>query len=372
MSTNVSDLPALDHGARLAALAEHIGSLDVDAFLVTDLTDIRWATGFNGSNGWLVIRDRDAVLGTDGRYLDKAREETAGTGVTVIAEQLATRLHERLVESCAGTDAVGIDAGRLTHTRWQQLAGDLAVVNVTSPIGELRRHKDDAEIARIEQAAAATDRALAEVEPILLATTDAPVTEHDIRTELEYRMRLHGADDRSYDTIVAAGPHHAARPHHGATRRPIVEGDMVIIDVGGLVDGYHSDMTRSWVIGEPTALHRELFELTAASQRAGLDALRAGIAARDVDAACRGHFTEHGYGDWFVHGTGHGVGLQIHESPFESRISTETLVAGDVVTVEPGLYRDGVGGVRIEDLAVVTESGHRVLTHSPKREPGTY
>ncbi len=178
-------------------------------------------------------------------------------------------------------------------------------------------------------------------------------------------------DDRVVAAVVGAGPDHAARPHHEASRRTIVEGDMVIIDVGGLVEGYHSDMTRSWVIGEPTPLHRELFELTARAQRAGLDALAGGVAAKDVDAACRNCFAAAGYADWFVHGTGHGVGLQIHESPFESRVSTEVLVAGDVVTVEPGLYRGGVGGVRIEDLALVTESGHRVLTHSPQRTPGS-
>lgn len=336
--------------------------------LVTDLTDVRWLTGFTGSNGWVVVRGDRIVLGTDGRYLDRAMAETAGSGAEVLAEQLAAKLRERLVELCSGASTVELDPASVTHAMWSQLSAELPTVATASPIGALRRSKDDAEIARIELAAQAADAALAEVEPLLLATADEPMTEHDVRTELEYRMRRHGADDRSYDTIVAAGPSHSARPHHEAGRRTIVEGDMVIIDVGGLVDGYHSDMTRSWVIGEPTAQQREMFALTAASQRAGLDALGAGVAAVDVDAACRDLYAEAGYGDWFVHGTGHGVGLQIHESPFHSRVSTETLVAGDVVTVEPGLYRDGVGGVRIEDLAVVTESGHRVLTHAPQRD----
>ncbi len=350
---------------------ERLADRQVDALLVTDLTDVRWLTGFTGSNGWVVVRPDSVTLGTDGRYLDRARAETATSGAHVVAEQIASRLRERLVETCAGADAVASDAGSLSHTQWTELADLLPLTPAASPIGPLRRVKDDAELARIERAAQAADAALAEVEPLLLATADDPVTEHDVRTELEYRMRHHGADDRSYDTIVAAGPQHAARPHHEASRRTIVEGDTVIIDVGGLVDGYHSDMTRSWVIGEPTPLHVELFELTAEAQRAGLDALAGGVAAKDVDAACRQLFADAGYADWFVHGTGHGVGLQIHESPFESRVSTEVLVVGDVVTVEPGLYREGVGGVRIEDLALVTESGHRVLTHSPQRTPGT-
>jgi len=362
-------LPPIDHERRSGALIERLRDRDGDvALLVTDLTDVRWLTGFTGSNGWVVVRGDRVVLGTDGRYLDRARDETAGSGAEVIAEQVAAKLRERLVELCADASGVELDPVSITHAVWGQLAAELPIEASTSPIGELRRRKDDAEIARIEAAAKAADAALAEVETMLLATADEPLTEHDVRTELEYRMRRHGADDRSYDTIVAAGPAHAARPHHEASRRTIVEGDMVIIDVGGLVDGYHSDMTRSWVIGEPTAQQREMFELTAASQRAGLDALRAGVAAVDVDSACRDLYVEAGYGDWFVHGTGHGVGLQIHESPFHSRVSTETLVAGDVVTVEPGLYRDGVGGVRIEDLAVVTDTGHRVLTHAPQRE----
>jgi Xaa-Pro aminopeptidase len=230
-----------------------------------------------------------------------------------------------------------------------------------------RQIKDHAEIERMGAAAAAADAALAEVESLLLATVDAPVTEADIRDELEYRMRRHGADDRSYDTIVASGPHHAARPHHDATRRTIVEGDTVIIDVGALVDGYHSDMTRSYVIGEPTDQQREIYALVEAAQRQGIEALAPGVTAQAVDRACRDLFVDAGYGDWYLHGTGHGVGLVIHESPFHSQASEEVLVAGNVVTVEPGLYRVGFGGFRIEDLLVVTESGSRPLTHTSPR-----
>ena len=182
-------------------------------------------------------------------------------------------------------------------------------------------------------------------------------------------MRRLGADGPSYDTIVASGPDNAARPHHAPGTRRIVEGDTVVIDVGALVDGYHSDMTRSYVVGDPTAEQQEIYDLVLEAQLAGLGAVREGVAARDVDAVCRDIFDDAGHLDWYLHGTGHGVGLLIHEDPFHSPTSTQELLDGDVVTVEPGLYRSGFGGFRVEDLVVVTESGCRILTETPKESP---
>ena len=342
-----------------------------DAVLFTDLVDVRWLTGFTGSNGWVVLTASELVLGTDGRYGDRARAETATSGATVIAETSRVKLHERLVESLAGTASVGLDPASTTYAEWQRLATDIVLEPTDSLVGLQRRIKDAAEIERMTAAARAADAALGDVESILFATVDSPVTEADVRNELEYRMRLHGADDRSYDTIVASGPDHAARPHHEASQRTIIEGDTVIIDVGALVDGYHSDMTRSYVIGEPTEEQREVYALVEASHAAGVAALRPGMSARDLDTVCRDVFDQAGRLDWYLHGTGHGVGLQIHESPFHSQASDEVIVAGNVVTVEPGLYRVGFGGFRIEDLLVVTETGSQPLTHTvPRPFPG--
>ena len=327
----------IDYTVRVAQVSQEVGS---DTLLVTNLTDLRWLTGFDTSNGWAVLRGGELFVGTDGRYGDKARAETASTGATVVVEQEASRL----------------------AARRDELAGDTAPD--ASLIERRRRIKDDAEIERIEAAAACADAALAEVEAML---AEEP-TELEVRAELEYRMVRHGADDRSYPTIVASGPDHGARPHHGAARRTIREGDTVIIDVGALVDGYHSDMTRSWVIGEATDEQHRTYRLVAASQRAGLAAVCAGAGSRSVDTACRQVFEQAGRLDEYIHGTGHGVGLDIHEQPFHNQSSDVPLEAGMVVTVEPGLYRGGFGGFRIEDLVLVTASGHRVLTHSPKRE----
>jgi len=358
----------IDHAARVSAIRSLLsaGDLGVDALLFTDLVDVRWLTGFTGSNGWVVMRPDRAVLGTDTRYGERAAAETDCSGVEIVAIQHRGDLHRALVDA-AGTGTVGLDARSTTHAQWKQLAVDVSLASVNSIVATAREVKGVAEIERIEAASAAADAALQEVEPLLFGTLDSPLTEADVRDELEYRMRRHGADDRSYETIVAAGPDHAARPHHEVGRRTIVEGDTVVIDVGALVEGYHSDMTRSYVIGEPTAQQRDIYELVQVSQIAGLAALHPGVTATAVDGACRDVFVEAGYADWYLHGTGHGVGLQIHESPFHSQASNDVIQAGNVVTVEPGLYRVGFGGFRIEDLAVVTPDGHRVLTHHPKR-----
>ena len=340
--------------------------------LFTDLVDVRWLTGFTGSNGWAVADRRRA----DRRHRRPVRRSSQGRdgderrdGDRRDIEGEAARAARRSRSPAARS--VGLDPASTSHAEWKRLADDLALQPTESLVKIQRQVKDAAEIERMTAAAAAADAALAEVEPLLFATLDTPITEADIRNELEYRMRLHGADDRSYETIVASGPDHAARPHHEVGRRTIVEGDTVIIDVGALVDGYHSDMTRSYVIGEPTMEQREIYALVEASHAAGVAALRPGISARELDTVCRDVFEGAGQLDWYLHGTGHGVGLEIHESPFHSQASDEVIIAGNVVTVEPGLYRVGFGGFRIEDLLVVTEAGSQPLTHTaPHPFPG--
>ena len=200
----------------------------------------------------------------------------------------------------------------MTHQLWGVLAEELPIEAADGLVEEGRRAKDAGEIARIAEACRCADAALAEVAPLL----GDGMTEADVRMELEYRMRRHGADGPSYDTIVASGPQHAARPHHEARRRMIVEGDTVVIDVGALVDGYHSDMTRSYVIGEPTAEQAEICTTSCWPCNSPVSPpWRAGVPASDVDAACRSMIDDAGYGDWFLHSTGHGVGLLIHEDP---------------------------------------------------------
>ena len=361
------DLPPIGYGGRLDGLRALLAEQALVAMIVTDLTNVRWLTGFTGSSGVVAVLPDRAVLVTDGRYRDRAGDELSAAGVAceVVVGFTQPEQHDLLVATLAGLDRVGAESGSLSHQRWTTLAKDVPLRPVTGLVEAGRRQKDTGEIARIAEAARCADAALAEVAPLL----GTGLTETDVRAELEYLMRRHGADGPSYDTIVASGPEHAARPHHHASRRTIIEGDTVVIDVGGQVDGYHSDMTRSYVVGDATAEQQERYALLLAVQLAGLDAVRAGVAAKDVDAVCRTMLTEAGYRDWFLHSTGHGVGLVIHEDPFENPTSTSTLMVGDVVTVEPGLYRVGFGGFRIEDLVEVTDAGCRILTSSPKDTP---
>ena len=364
---SVADVPPIGYAGRAGAVRERLAAAGLDGMCVADPVSVRWLTGFSGSNGTVALTADRLVLVTDNRYRDRAAEELQRAGVDgeILIGGTQPEQQALVVGALGGLGSVGAEAASLSHARWQQLAGSLPLVAADGHIADLRRVKDPGELARIEVACRCADAALADVAP----TLGDGVTEADVRDELEYRMRRHGADGPSYATIVASGPEHAARPHHETGARRIVEGDTVVIDVGALVDGYHSDMTRSFVIGDPTAEQRDLYDLLLAVQLAGIAAVRAGTGAKDVDAACRTAVADAGYLDWYLHSTGHGVGLLIHEDPFESPTSTLTLRVGDVVTVEPGLYRVGFGGYRIEDLVEVTDVGCRTLTAFPKDSP---
>jgi Xaa-Pro aminopeptidase len=356
-------------GAGLAGVA------GPSALVVSDLTNVRWLTGFTGSNGWVVVDDLGHVtLVTDGRYGQQAERQLAAAGfdehtATISVGANGPRLHELIAAAVTDHATVGFEAAHTSFAQYQQwcelFGGAHRLAPTTGTVERSRRAKDDHEIAAIAEACRIADQALAEVAPHL---ADG-LTEADVRNRLEIRMRELGASGPSYETIVATGPRNAPLPHHRPTNTLIETGHTVIIDVGALVDGYHSDMTRTFVIGQPTALQREVYDVVRAAQQAGVNAVRPGIAAAQLDSVCRSIIADAGFGPWFSHGTGHGVGLLIHEDPFINAASTMELQVGDVVTVEPGVYREDLGGVRIEDLVVVTSDGCRVLTQSPKDSP---
>jgi len=351
---------------RAERVREQLGDLDV--LLVSDLTNIRWLTGFTGSNGWVVLGRDSLTLVTDGRYGDQATQQLEAAGVQGrVMVGVNGALVSTIAQACTGQGRIGFESAHVSFQAHGQYSAAVTgeLVPTVGLVEGPRRRKDPVEIDAMASACAIADRALAEVAPML----GDGLTEAEVRNRLEIRMRELGATGPSYETIVATGPHNASLPHHRPTDTRIERGHTVIIDVGALVQGYHSDMTRTFVVGEPTEQQRELYELVLQAQVAGVNAVAPGVRTSDVDAVCRGIIAEAGYGDWFTHGTGHGVGLLIHEDPYLSRVADATLQEGDVVTVEPGVYREGFGGIRVEDLVVVTSTGCRVLTSSPKESP---
>jgi Xaa-Pro aminopeptidase len=358
---------------RIGRLREVLGSGGLpEALLVTNPTNIRYLTGFTGSAGMLFVLPEESVLVSDGRYETQAREQLEAAGVAARVLIAAAVGQSTLAgEMVAGSDldALGLEAAHVTWARQMVFASTwfptTELVPTTGVVERLREVKDEGELARIAEAARIADQALEHLRPELARCP----TEAEFGRRLDFEMRCLGASGPSFETIVASGPN-AAKPHHRPGPRVIGPSEPVVLDFGAVVDGYCSDMTRTVWSGELLdADLRRAVDVVAASQAAGVAAVRAGVSCVEVDSACREVIAEAGWGDRFVHGTGHGVGLDIHEAPSVSAASTDTLCAGQVVTVEPGVYLPGVGGVRIEDTLVVTDTGCRPLTSTAKDRP---
>jgi len=331
---------------------------DADAMLVVHPPNVRFLSGFTGSNGWLVVAAEDALLLTDSRYAEQAAAETGGLRVEVVAGGLQHAIPARL--GGRALSRIGFEAARVTVTIHGELeeASDVEWVPLGGVVERQRRTKDADEIAALRASLSLTERALSEV-------ADGVRPGHrevEVAAALEYACRRRGATAMAFDTIVASGPR-SALPHGVASERVIRAGEPVMIDMGCVLHGYRSDITRMlWIEGEPDDEWLATYALVDEARAAGLAALLAGIDGVAVDAAARSVIESAGHGDAFSHGTGHGVGLEIHEAPKLSSRSNDVLQAGMVVTVEPGVYFPGRYGIRIEDLAVVTEEGHQRLT----------
>jgi Xaa-Pro aminopeptidase len=358
-------LVPMNVAGRLPRLRERMAEAGCDALLVTHLTNIRYLTGFTGSAGLFLVLPDAAVFVTDGRYRDQSAEQLAANGVDARIEISATDQEARLAAAARGIARVGLESTHVTWAAKRRYAATVfdgaELVATEGLVERLRIVKDDGEIARIEAACRIADDALASVLPHLKEEPE----EREFGLELDTTIRRLGASGPSFETIVASGPN-GAKPHARPGDRRIREGDLVVLDFGALLDGYHSDMTRTVSIGEPSPTQRRMDEVVRAAQAAGVAAVRPGVTGRDVDAVCRDLITGAGWGDAFLHGTGHGVGLDIHEDPRVATTATATLEPGHVVTVEPGVYLPEHGGVRIEDTVVVTEAGCRPLTTAPK------
>jgi Xaa-Pro aminopeptidase len=364
-------LPPITVTGRLDRLRDSFAEHEIDALVVTTLANIRYLTGFSGSAGVLTVTRDAALLTTDGRYRTQSAEqiERAGASSLVdiaigpVAEQrAATKL---LLGGESDVDLVGLEADNVTwnaQLTWADVVGGERLIPTSNAVEALRTRKDGAEIARMERAAAIADAALFEVLPLM----GQGVTEEHFALELDTAMRRGGAESTAFDTIVASGEN-SAKPHHHPGGRRINHGDPVVVDFGATFEGYRSDMTRTFCVdAEPEGELARIFDVVRTSQAAGAEAVRPGVSAKEVDDVCRQIIRDAGWAERFEHGTGHGVGLDIHEAPTVSQLGTAILAPGFVVTVEPGVYVPGHGGVRVEDTLVVTEDGARPLTRFTK------
>ena len=362
-------LPAMDVAGRTSRLRDALADGGLDGLLVTSLVHVRYLTGFTGSAALLLVhRDGGLTFVTDGRYATQSADQLRAAGVDAELRigTTAAAQREAVQVVAAAMRRMGLEADWVTWGQQRRYAAewfpDAEIVPTENLVEALRREKDDGEVARIEAAARIADESLAAMLPRL---HDGP-TEREFAIELDQEMRRRGAAGPSFETIVASGPN-GAKPHHRPSQRVVGAGDVVVVDFGAVVDGYCSDMTRTVSVGEPAdAALAAVRGVVAEAQQAGVDAVRPGVAAADVDAACRNVIGAAGWADAFVHGTGHGVGLLIHEDPRVTSVSAASLAPRDVVTVEPGIYLPDHGGVRIEDTVVVTTAGCRPLTTAPK------
>lgn len=337
---------------------------ELGAFLSVHPANVRYLTGFTGNSGFLLVGPGGAGLVTDFRYREQAEDEVPDDLPVWIhedgwGEEVGARLRD-----VAGDGEVGFESDRVTvrdRHRLAEAAPEARWSGVTGLVEELRARKSEDEVDRVRRAARMGDRVL----EAFLGEVEEGATEADLAAELDYRLRLEGSEGVAFDTIVAAGPR-SARPHARPSRRPLREGDLLLVDFGARAEGYCSDMTRVFCLGSPAEWQRTLHRSVLRAQQAALEVVEPGVAAADVDAAARESLEEDGLGEHFGHSTGHGVGLEVHESPGLSGRSEDRLREGHVVTVEPGAYLEGRGGVRIEDDVVVRPDGPEVLTRFPR------
>ena len=363
-SHGADGLPAMDHAARRERLRV---SLDGMWLLVSSPVNVRYLSGFAGTAGRVLVGpsvELDRII-TDDRYEERVAVDAPDLTAAISRDPVGVALDA--VVAGSGT-RLGVEADHLTWAEAETLRArardaDIEVVGTTGAVAALRLTKDDGEVARLERACAITTDALA----WLFTEIVAPgATERELATALERRFVDLGADGVAFPSIVASGPN-AATPHHAPSVRRLESGDVLTVDCGASVDGYHADCTRTVGVHHLDEAVQEIYEVVRQAQAAGRAAAVLGATAGDVDAAARGVVEAAGYGHRFVHGTGHGVGLQIHEAPAVAKGSGATLEVGTTLTVEPGVYVPGLGGVRIEDTLVIGADGLAcVLTNAPR------
>jgi Xaa-Pro aminopeptidase len=348
---------------RLAALRERLVEAHLDGLLVSSLPNIRYLSGFSGSNALLFVTQRDVLFVTDFRYEQQVADEVGDIArARIETASLWTGLWALLADAAIST--AGFESGHLVHRDFQRLqdeGGKWHWRATTDVVESLREIKDADEVAHIRSAAAIAVEALAST----LAEVRSGVSELQIAGVLERKLREAGTESYPFPTIVASGPR-SALPHARAADRAIAPGDFLLLDFGATAGGYCADVTRTVVVGRASERQREVYEAVRQANEVARAEVRAGMRGKDADAVARDLLTSRGFGEAFGHGLGHGLGLEVHEAPRLSRIAEGVLPEGAVVTIEPGAYLPGLGGVRIEDDVYLGPGGTRLLTEFPR------
>ncbi|WP_313798323.1 Xaa-Pro peptidase family protein [Cytobacillus sp.] len=346
---------------KLQRLRSSFDKLGIDGMLITSTYNRRYMTNFTGSAGVVLISGDQAQFITDFRYIEQATAQCAGYQIVKHAGSIPDEVAEQVKK--LGIKKLGFEQDYLTFSAFKtyEKAVQSELVPVSGEIEKLRLIKTDAEIKILKVAADIADAAFKH----MVEYIRPGLTEMEVSNELEFFMRKAGATSSSFDTIVASG-YRGALPHGVASDKVIEKGDMVTLDYGAYYNGYVSDITRTLAVGEPDIKLKEIYDIVLQAQMRGMDGIKPGMSGKEADALTRDYITEKGYGEYFGHSTGHGIGLEVHEGPSLASKSEIILKPGMVVTVEPGIYIPGLGGVRIEDDTLITNDHNETLTHSTK------
>ncbi len=353
---------------RLTTLREILTTEALDAILITQPENRRYLSGFTGSAGVLLISQEQAVLATDFRYYEQVERQAPDFHLAKVTGKFETILPDLIQQ--VGAKRVGFESAHLTvdqHQQWQKIAENAVstsrfeLVPTKELVEKIRAVKDESELSKMKSAIALADEAIAHIAGFI----EPGMTEKAVAWELEVFMRTRGAEKLAFSTIVGSGPN-GALPHAGVSERVIQAGEPIVIDMGAVIDGYHSDLTRTICTGRPDDKFREIYDIVLEAQLTAEQNIRPGMQGKQADAIARQVIEEAGYGENYGHGLGHGVGLAVHEKPSAGRLSEDVLEPGMVFTVEPGIYLPGWGGVRIEDVVVLRGSGVEVLTQASK------
>ncbi len=354
-------MPITHYFTRLANLRESLRRKSIDGFLVNDIHNIRYLTGFSGSSALLLITKNKNIFITDFRYKNQAEQEVKGWDFTIEKKGMIKAIKN--LSQKVGIKKLGLESS-VSYDFFRKLSRDLNLKAFKGLVERLREIKDSHEIRSIREAIRRAESAFLEVKPYI----KQGVRERSIALRLEERLKKKGCRHLPFEIIVASGPN-SAMPHAKPTERKLMNGDLVIIDWGGEADGYFSDMTRAFLIDKGNGINKkkEIYQIVLEANKMAISLVCPGIESQEIDSSARNFIKKAGYGEFFGHGTGHGVGLQVHELPRITWNRREIMKENMVFTIEPGIYLPEVGGVRIEDMVMVTPDGNRTLTALPKR-----